>query len=340
MNCEAPIIRARTARDWKRVLSAYRTPDRLRSSLELAGTLGLFVALWIGAWLALPVSYALSLALMLPAAGCVVRLFIIQHDCGHGAFFGTRKIDDWTGRLIGILTLTPYDVWRHQHSIHHSSSGHLGKRGTGDISTLTVQEYQALSPLRRLRYRLYRNPLVLFGFGPAVLFIIHHRLPLGLMDKGPRWWISAMATNAAILLVAGLIIWAVGLTSFLIVQLPITIMAASAGVWLFYVQHQFEDTYWAADGSWDLQDAALYGSSHYRLPAVLAWFTGNIGIHHVHHLYSSIPHYRLPQVLRDHPELGEIRPLTMWQSLSCINLTLWDEDRRRLVSFREAAAAT
>lgn len=332
---EAKQAAAAPSRDWTKTLGQYREPHHGRSLFEIAVSAIPFVALWVLSWMALSVGYWLSLLIAIPAAGFLLRLFMIQHDCGHYAFFKTRGANDWTGRILGIVTLTPYDVWRRSHAAHHATSGNLDKRGMGDIDTLTIAEYRSRSWMGRLGYRLYRNPLVMFGLGPAYLFLLRHRLPIGLMGER-QYWISAMGTNLGIALVAGAVIWLVGVGPFLMVQLPITLIAASLGVWLFYVQHQFEDTFWAEDAQWKLQDAALYGSSHYDLPHPLPWFTANIGIHHVHHLYSRIPYYRLPQVLRDHPELANIRRMTVGQSLSCLRLRLWDESRRHLVSFREA----
>jgi omega-6 fatty acid desaturase (delta-12 desaturase) len=326
------------ARAWNSVLAPYREPNSKRGFIELLITFLPFVALWALAYLALSISYWASLALILPAAGFLVRLFAIQHDCGHGSFFRNRRINDWVGRFLGVLTLTPYDVWRKSHAIHHSCSGNLEKRGIGDIDTRTVQEYLALSYWSRLHYRLYRHPITLFVFGPAYQFFIRHRWPLQPVHVRFAPWASAMATNAAILVLSGLCIWLVGLVPFLLIQLPITLIAASVGVWLFFVQHQFEQTSWSSSGHWDLHESALHGSSHYDLPLILRWFTANIGVHHVHHLCSRIPSYRLPEVLRDHPSLASYGRLTLLGSLRCINLSLWDENRGRLVSFREAAA--
>jgi len=327
------------ARDWLNVLAGYREPSHARSILELAVTAGGFAVLWFLVWAALGLGYWLSLALAVPAAGFLVRLFMIQHDCGHGSFFRRRAANDWVGRVLGAVTLTPYDVWRRSHAIHHASSGNLDHRGIGDISTLTVREYLMLPRWRRLAYRLYRNPIVMFGLGPAYLFLVQHRLPIGLMRGGVRPWLSAMATNAAIALVIVAMMWLVGVKPFLLVHLPITLLAASIGVWLFYVQHQFEDTFWAKPPAWGVHEAALHGSSHYDLPHVLRWFTANIGVHHVHHLCSRIPYYRLPGVLRDHPELRAVGRLTLLQSFACVRLVLWDENCRRLVSFRDLRSA-
>jgi omega-6 fatty acid desaturase (delta-12 desaturase) len=236
--------------------------------------------------------------------------------------------------VIGVLTLTPYQAWRRSHGIHHASSGHLERRGIGDINTMTVAEYLASGRWRRFGYRLYRNPIIMLGLGPAYLFIVQHRFSLGSApDRHP--WISAMATNTVIALVIVTMMWLVGVGPFLLVHVPITLLAASIGVWLFFVQHQFEETWWAKAPVWNLHDAALHGSSHYDLPAVLRWFTANIGMHHVHHLCSRIPFYRLPHVLRDHPQLRDIGRLTLMQSLRCVRLALWDERSRRLISFRD-----
>jgi len=327
------------ARDWMRSLSGYCRPNHLRSVLELVVTGVPFVALWAAAWWAYSVSYWLCLAISIPAAGFLVRLFMIQHDCGHGAFFRRRPVNDWIGRVLGVLTLTPYDVWRRDHAVHHATSGNLDKRGTGDIDTLTVREYAALPAWRRLAYRLYRNPLVLFGLGPAYVFLLQNRLPRGLIGAGRSYWISAMGTNIAIAAAVVAMIAIFGAGPFLLVHLPIVLLASSIGVWLFYVQHQFEDTSWARDEDWKLPDAALYGSSHYALPGILRWMTANIGVHHVHHLASRIPYYRLQQVLRDYPELADMRRLTLKQSLVCVRLVLWDETRRKLVSLSDARAA-
>ena len=325
----------RAARDWVKLLSEYRDPDTTRSWFELAVTIGPFVLLWALAWWSLGVSYWLTLALSSLNAAFLLRLFAIQHDCGYGAFFRNRTLSDWLGRVLGVLTLTPYDVWRRSHSIHHSSAGNLGRRGMGDIHTLTVAEYRDLTPYNRLMYRLYRHPLVLFGLGPGYLFFLQNRLPLGLMETA-RYWISAMCTNAAILALLGLIFWFGGLMPILLIFLPSTLLAATAGVWLFYVQHQFETTHWEAEEDWQLHDAALHGSSHYVMPAVLQWLSANIGIHHVHHLHSRIPFYRLPRVLRDHADLATGNRMTIRESFQNARLHLWDEDSRRLLSFREA----
>ncbi|KIN66383.1 Fatty acid desaturase [Sulfitobacter noctilucicola] len=335
----APHPTAGPARDWVRILSQYREPSTWRSTFELAVTLGPFLVLWVLAWMALSVSGWLTLALSLCNAAFLLRLFAIQHDCGHGAFFKNRTLSDWVGRAIGVLTLTPYDVWQRSHAMHHSTSGNLGRRGMGDVHTLTLAEYNALSGFNRLKYRLYRHPIVLFGLGPGYLFFLQNRLPLGLMAKA-RYWTSAMSTNAAILIALVVIIYFGGILPVLLIFLPSTLLAATAGVWLFYVQHQFETTHWEDDDSWDLHAAALHGSSHYIMPKPLQWLSANIGIHHVHHLYSRIPFYRLPEVLRDHEALADSNRMTIRESLLNARLHLWDEDSKRLLSFRQARKLT
>jgi acyl-lipid omega-6 desaturase (Delta-12 desaturase) len=318
------------------LLARYREPNSARGVFELGITVVPFVVIWALMWTALDHGYWTGLLLVAPAAGLLVRLFMIQHDCGHGSFFRGRLANDWVGRAIGVVTLTPYDLWRQSHARHHANSGNLDRRGIGDIDTLTVREFQELPRWRQMLYRLYRHPLVMFGVGPTYLFILRHRLPIGMMRGDWRPWLSTMGTNTAIAILVAAMIRLVGFGPFLLVHLPITILAASIGVWLFYIQHQFEDTSWSDDEAWRFHEAALHSSSHYHLPGVLRWFTANIGVHHIHHLCSRIPCYRLPDVLRDHPQLAAVGRITVLQSFRCIRLALWDEEERRLVSFAEA----
>jgi acyl-lipid omega-6 desaturase (Delta-12 desaturase) len=246
-----------------RIFDSYREPNSTRSMLELVITAVPLAIIWILMWATLDTGYWVCLLLAVPAAGFLVRLFMIQHDCGHGSFFRHRLANDWVGRVIGILTLTPYDFWRHTHALHHANSGNLDRRGLGDITTLTVREFLALPRWRQLQYRMYRHPIVMFGVGPAYLFVLRHRLPTGLMRSGWQSWLSTMATNVSIAILITTMIRLVGVGPFLRVQLPITFFAASIGVWLFYVQHQFEDTCWNHDDSWNFHEAALHGSSYY-----------------------------------------------------------------------------
>jgi omega-6 fatty acid desaturase (delta-12 desaturase) len=286
-------------------------------------------------WISLSVNYVVTLLIAVPTAGFLVRLFMNQHDCGHGSFFRNRRANDWVGRVLGVVTLTPYDHWRECHASHHATSGNLDHRGIGDIDTLTVREYLELPRSRRIVYRLYRNPVVMFGIGPAYLFLIKNRFPVGGRRAGRRAWLSTGLTNAAIAATTVCLVQLLGLRPFLLLQLPIMLLAASIGVWLFYVQHQFENTFWARQKSWTHHDAAFHGSSYYALPTVLRWITANIGIHHVHHLCSRIPFYRLTSVLRDHPKLENVSRLTVFESFKCVRLVLWDEAAQKLISLRQ-----
>ena len=325
------------ARQWLAVLAHYRDPSLGRSLFELAATALPFLTIWALAWWLLADAPVASFGLALLNGIFLVRLFIIQHDCGHGAFLKQRGLQNWIGRSLGVLTLTPYAVWQRTHAIHHASHGNLDARGIGDVTTLTVAEYLARGRFGRWLYRLYRNPVVLFVLGPAYLFLLQNRLPIGLMRAGWRYWVSAMGTNIMIALVLAGVLWAGGWAAVLLIYLPCAISAATIGVWLFYVQHQFEETHWSKGEDWQLHHAALEGSSHYVLPQPLRWLTGNIGIHHVHHLYSRIPFYRLPEVLRHHATLAEAQRLTIAESFATVRLHLWDEARGKLVSFSDLA---
>ena len=333
----APFILPKSTESWQQKLSRYRKPDVTRAAFELLVTAVPFALVWLTMSYAFHNGHAwLYALLLLPASLLLVRLFMIQHDCGHGAFLPGKRSNDWTGRLISILTLAPYDHWRRCHAAHHATSGNLSRRGVGDIDTLTVAEYRGRSRWGRLWYRLYRNPLVMFGIGPRYLLGFKIPVPVGVMRVGGKPRISTMATNAGIALFATMAISIMGFWAFLSVHLPIVIVAATIGVWLFYVQHQFEETHWAFDGGWNIQEAALQGSSYYDLPGVLRWFTANIGVHHVHHLSSRVPYYRLQDVIRDHPELKNLGRLTLRESLKSVRLALWDEKTKRLVSFKDA----
>ncbi len=326
--------------NWARALADFRDPSPRRSIVEIVLTALPFLALWIAMAVLIERGHWWSLILTVPAAAFLVRLFIIQHDCGHGSFFRSRRANDWVGRLLGIVTLTPYDQWRKSHAGHHAAVGHLDRRGIGDVRTMTVREYLAASPGERFRYRFIRHPAILFGLAPAYLFLLQNRIPGKSLGGNWRAWISPMLTNVAILCVVVAICVAVGTTTFLAIHLPIALLSATVGVWLFYVQHQFEDTYWQAGDEWVHSNAALHGSSFYDLPQPLRWFTGDIGIHHVHHLGSKIPFYRLAEVMDAIPDLKETGRLTLWTSLKCIPLALWDEDSGQLVSFRRIRALT
>jgi omega-6 fatty acid desaturase (delta-12 desaturase) len=331
----APIDPRQLARD----LQAFRDPVPIRSGWELAITLVPFMALFALIAIAVKAGYWLALAAT-PLAGLfLLRLFIIQHDCGHGAFLRNRTSNDWIGRALGVLTLTPYDCWRRSHALHHAGTGNLEARGFGDVDMLTVREYRERSWLGQFGYRLYRHPVVLLGLGPAYLFLLRHRLPIGLMRSGWLYWASAIGTNLVTGLVLALLLWQFGVAVTALVFIPVLLSAASLGVWLFYVQHQFEDAYWKQRADWSFYEAALLGSSYLELPPVLGWFTGYIGIHHVHHLSSQIPFYRLPEVLEHNPRLRDVNRFTALGACGTLRLALWDENRQEMVSFRDAARA-
>jgi len=306
-----------------------------RSLGQLLVTVAGFALLWLGMWYSLAHGYWLTLLLAIPCGGFLVRLFALQHDCGHGSLFKARWINDAIGRVIGVVTLTPYDYWRKAHASHHATSGNLDRRGIGDITTLTVAEYDALTARGKLAYRFYRHPIVLFGIGPIYLFVLKHRLPLDLPwpQRGP--WLSVLGTNLSIAGVLTALALAVGPIDFLKIQLPLVLLGSSIGVWLFFVQHQYEAAYWRRGQNWDFRQAALYGSSHYSLPRFLQWMTASIGLHHVHHLSSRIPNYRLQECLDRTPELKVAPRLTLVQSFACATLSLWDEQSERMIRFRD-----
>ena len=325
-------------RTWNEILAPYKGAHLGKSLWQLSTTLGLFAVNW---WLmlqSLEVSYWLTLLLALPAAGLLTRLFIIQHDCGHGSFFRSPRANHAVGFVLGVLTLTPYRYWRRTHALHHASSGDLDRRDFGEIRTLTVAEYRALSPWRRLGYRIYRNLFVLLVVGPVYQFVFKHRLPLDAPRSWKREWISVMATNLALAATILTLGWAVGVQRLALVHAPIVVISGALGVWLFYVQHQFEDTYWENHPEWDFHRAGIEGSSFLDLPAWLHWFTGNIGYHHLHHLSSRIPNYSLRRCMKEIPEGGKVTRLSLVQSLRCARLKLWDQESRRLVGFGDLAS--
>jgi omega-6 fatty acid desaturase (delta-12 desaturase) len=281
-------------------------------------------------------SYWLTLLLAAPTAGFLVRLFIIQHDCGHHSFFRSRRANDLVGGILGVFTLTPYYLWRRSHSRHHASSGDLSHRGHGDVWTLTVDEYLKLAYFGRLRYRLYRNPLFMFVLGPSLLFILRQRFTSGIPPAWRRERNSVHMTNVGIAAILGIAWCTIGIPTFLMVHLPVVMLGATTGSWLFFVQHQYEQAYWQPHDSWDFNRSAFEGSSYYRLPRVLQWFTGNIGFHHIHHLVSRIPNYNLPSCYAAVPEFRQAVTLGFWDSVKCARLKLWDERRQRMVTFNEA----
>ena len=321
---------------WKEIVSKYQKPALWPGLWQVVNTLIPYAALWYGMYLLVPISFWLAVPLAVVAGGFLVRLFIIFHDCGHGSFFPSTKANDVVGFVTGVLSFTPYGHWTREHAVHHATSGDLDRRGTGDIWTLTVQEYLEASRWKRFAYRLARNPVILFGIAPLYVFLIKHRFAGGKATARERR--SVLWTNLGILLVSAGLSWLVGWQAYLALQTIVLAVAGSAGMWLFYVQHQFEEVHWERNADWDYSAAALKGSSFYKLPKVLQWFSGNIGFHHIHHLSPSIPNYRLEKCHRSEPLFRSVKPVTLFSSLKSLTFRLWDEQRQRLVGYRALRA--
>ena len=321
---------------WRDALAPYAQPRLGRSLLDVATSLVPYLVLLVLMYLAVDSSFLLVLALTIPAAGFLLRTFIMVHDCAHGSFLPSKRANAWLGTAVGLVVFESFLSWRHSHAVHHATAGDLDRRGVGDLLTLTVAEYRALSLRRRLGYRLFRNPLVMFGLGPLYALVLHPRLVP--RSARPRIRRSVIATNFALAAGVAALCWLVGWREFLLVQTPVMLLAGAAGVWLFYVQHQFEDTYWQSAGDWSYADAALQGSSYLKLPEVLQFFTGNIGLHHVHHLSTRIPNYNLQRAHDQNPIFHDVPTLSLWDGLRAVRLKLWDEGRGRLVTFAEARA--
>jgi omega-6 fatty acid desaturase (delta-12 desaturase) len=320
-----------TKTNWQALVAKYQTPKLSSSLWQVANTIIPYLVLLYVMYLSLSYSYWITLALALPAGGLLTRIFILFHDCGHGSFFKSQRANHILGTICGILVFTPYYQWRFEHAIHHATSGDLDRRGTGDIVTLTVKEYMELSRWGRLKYRLYRSPIVLLGFGPWYTFLISQRMVNPISRRRER--LSVYFTNLVIVAIL-LLSWAtIGIPAYLMIQLPTAFIAGLGGIWMFYIQHQFEGTYWESHDEWDYATAALRGSSYFKLPKVLQWFTGNIGFHHIHHLSSRIPNYALQRCMNENPEFMDVTTITLWSSLRSLRLNLWDEERRQLVSF-------
>ena len=319
---------------WREALQPYAQPHLGRSVRDLATSLVPYVLLLVLMYLAIDSSLLWVLALSVPAAGFLLRTFIVFHDCAHGSFLPSKRANAWLGTALGLVVYESFLNWRHSHAVHHAPAGDLDRRGVGDVLTLTVEEYRARSHWQRLGYRLFRNPLVMFGIGPVYALLLHPRLVPRLAR--PRIRRSVVATNVILPLVVAALCWTVGWREFLIVQTPCMLLAGAAGVWLFYVQHQFEDTYWQSADDWSYADAALRGSSYLKLPRVLQFFSGNIGLHHVHHLSAKIPNDNLQRAHDRTPIFHDVPTLSLWDGLRAVRLKLWDERQGRLVTFAEA----
>ena len=320
---------------WVSIVSQYQKPQTSKSLFQVATTLIPYLILWYLMYRSLEVGYWLTLLLAIPTALFVVRLFVLQHDCGHGSFFKSQKMNDWTGMMCSVFTFVPYHYWRRTHAIHHSATGDLETRGIGDFYTLTVNEYLGKSRWGRLKYRLYRNPISMFLIGPTYVFLIAYRFDfLGRKDwkkerRGLFW------TNIALLAVVVIMSLLIGFKDYALVQLPITFIATGLGSWFFFVQHNYEDAYWAKKPEWDYTTAALEGSSYYKLPRILQWFTGSIGFHHIHHLSPKIPNYLLEQCHNENPMFQTPVTLTLLTGFQTTGLSLWDEDNKKLINFRQ-----
>jgi omega-6 fatty acid desaturase (delta-12 desaturase) len=329
------VVQSNTSRDsrpaWRTIVAKYEVPSLGRSLRQIANTIIPYFALLYAMYLTLGISYWITLGLAVPATGFLIRSFIIFHDCGHGSFFRSGRANRILGFFMGLLTFTPSYYWSHQHAKHHATAGDLDHRGYGDVWTLTVQEYLALPRHKRLAYRVYRNPIVLFGVIPLYLFFVHYRYWRKGDNPRARW--STLRTNLALVTIVTVASLTIGIKAYLMIQLPVMFLATSVGVWLFYVQHQFENTYWARHEEWSYIRQALDGSSFYKLPRVLQWFTGNIGFHHVHHLSPRIPNYNLQRCHEAHPMFKAVRHITLWSSLKSLGYRLWDEERKKLVGF-------
>ena len=315
---------------WQDVVARYASPDLRRSLWMVINTMVPFIGLWALMIFSVHISYLLTLLLAIPTAGFMMRTFIIFHDCGHGSFFKSRKANDVLGIITGIINFTPYYRWRHEHAIHHATSGDLDRRGIGDVYTMTVKEYIEAPWWKKFGYRVFRNPLAMFLVGPILIFVVVQRFPvpnLGKRELASVWW-----TNLALAAEIGLLCWAIGWQTYLLVQLPILVLGTGAGVWMFYVQHNFDPTYWEHQEKWEFVKAGLDGSSFYKLPAVLQWFTGNIGFHHIHHLSPKIPNYKLPECYQAN-SMFHVKPMTLGFSLKSLRLPLWDEEQRIMVGW-------
>jgi acyl-lipid omega-6 desaturase (Delta-12 desaturase) len=321
-------------KDLIQALSGYAQPDYRKALVQVTNTVVPYIGLWALMIYCVVQGFSvwITLLLSIAAAAFLVRLFILFHDCCHGAFFPWRTGNRLFGYVAGILTFTAFEDWQRTHVIHHSNSGDLDNRGVGDVWTLTVAEYLSAPRATRFAYRVFRNPFVLFSVAPLILFLVIHRFPSPGAKK--REHFSILFTNAAIAALIIVMSFTLGFYNYLLIQFPIILVAASVGMWMFYIQHQYEDVYWSRNDDWDMTRSGLEGSSYYKLPAVLQWIVGNIGLHHIHHVRANIPNYNLQRCHNEIPALQAVTPLTLRKSTQSLWLNLWDEDQQKLVSFR------
>lgn len=319
-------------RSWMQIVQKYNQPEAIHSWWQVINSVVPYLGLWVLMVYSLSVSYWLTLFLSVFAAGFMVRIFIIFHDCGHGSFFKSTRLSKIVGVPLGIMVFTPYHKWHHDHMIHHQTVGNLDKRGVGDVKTLTVEEYQQMSKWQRLKYRVYRHPVILLLIGPFVLFTLLFRIPNKNRTLKEKLY-THLTTLVIVAIITGISFW-IGLVPYLMIQIPVLYIAAVHGTWLFYVQHQYEDVKWARSDEWDYKTMALEGSSFLKLPKVLQWFTGNIGFHHIHHLSPKIPNYKLEKCYKENEQFHVEKPLTFFSALKSLQFRLWDEKNQRLVSFR------
>jgi acyl-lipid omega-6 desaturase (Delta-12 desaturase) len=325
-------------RSWEKVVMKYNHPDLRKSIWQICNSLIPYIVLWYLMYQSLQYSYWITLLLLLVACGFLIRLFIIFHDCGHGSFFRSMKVNNVVGKIFGIMAFTPYNKWHHQHRDHHSTAGNLDKRGIGDVWTLTVEEYLKSSKWHRFLYRLFRNPFTMFTFGPLFVIFVQNRVTTKNMTKPEKR--NVYFTNLMILLMATSISLLIGLKAYLLIQIPLIVISHSMGLWLFYIQHQFDEVSWERNDNWDYKTAAIKGSSFLKLPVVFQWFTGNIGFHHVHHLSSRIPNYNLARCHYENSMFNDVKPIVLFATFKALTLGLWDEASGRMISFRKMTVST
>jgi omega-6 fatty acid desaturase (delta-12 desaturase) len=324
---------AKSNTGWMEIITRYNSPDPRISWWQIINSVGPYIILWVAMIYTIKVSYLLTLVLAVLAAGFMVRIFIIFHDCGHGSFFRSKRLSKIVGIITGLIVFTPYHKWHHEHKIHHQTVGNLDKRGIGDVMTLTVDEYLKLTPFRKLYYRIYRNPVVLFVIAPILLFTVAHRFTRKYMSVRERIYVHL--TTLSLITIVTLLMLLIGWKTFLLIQIPVLFIATGHGVWLFYVQHQFRHVLWSGSDKWDYKTVALKGSSLFKLPIVLNWFTGNIGYHHIHHLSPLIPNYNLRKCHNENSMFSDIKPITFFSAFESLFLRLWDEKRQILIRFSE-----